>query len=94
MRTASGAGTTASYEYDPAGPRRAKIVNGVTTRYASEGAEEIEERDGSQVVLRKYVYGAGVDDRVAMLDATCAVVRSRTGRAVLTSETVPRMPPE
>ncbi len=46
-------------------------MNGVTTRYASDGAEEIEERDASQGVLRKYVYGAGIDDRIAMLDTTC-----------------------
>jgi YD repeat-containing protein len=73
LRTASGAGNTSSYEYDPAGRRRTKVVNGATTRYASEGAEEIEERDGSQVVLRKYVYGSAIDDRVAMLDASaCA----------------------
>jgi len=72
LRTASGAGYTSTYEYDPLGRRRAKIVNGVTTRYASDGAEEIEERDASQVVLRKYVYGQGIDDRIAMLDATCA----------------------
>jgi RHS repeat-associated protein len=75
LRAASGAGNTSSYEYDPAGRRRAKVVTGAgaqTVKYASDGVEEIEERDASQVVLRKYVYGSGIDDRVAMLDAACA----------------------
>jgi len=34
------------------------VVNSVTTKFASDGAEEIEERDGSNNVLRKYVYGS------------------------------------
>ncbi|HZF17535.1 MAG TPA: RHS repeat-associated core domain-containing protein [Steroidobacteraceae bacterium] len=73
LRSATGAGTTAAYEYDPVGRRRAKVVNSVTTKFASDGAEEIEERDGSNNVLRKYVYGSGIDDRIAMLDSTaCA----------------------
>jgi YD repeat-containing protein len=42
LSTASGAGTTASYEYDPAGRRRAKVVTGAgaqTVKYASDGVE-------------------------------------------------------
>ncbi|HEY7641619.1 MAG TPA: RHS repeat-associated core domain-containing protein [Steroidobacteraceae bacterium] len=73
LRTAVGAGNTISYEYDPLGRRRAKVVNGVRTNYVSDGQEEIEERDASNMVLRKYAYGPVVDDRIAMYDsALCA----------------------
>ena len=73
LRSAIGGGTTATYEYDPLGRRRAKVVNGVTTKYVSDGAEEIEERDGSNNVLRKYVYGPSIDERIAMIDGVaCA----------------------
>jgi len=73
LRSAVGNGNTVSYEYDPEGRRRAKVVNGVITKYVSDGVEEIEERDGNNTVLRKYVYGSGVDDRIAMIDSvSCA----------------------
>ncbi|HEY7752964.1 MAG TPA: RHS repeat-associated core domain-containing protein, partial [Steroidobacteraceae bacterium] len=70
LRSAVGGGFTTSYEYDPLGRRRAKVVNGVTTKYVSDNAEEVEERDGSNVVLRRYVYGSGIDERIAMLDSS------------------------
>jgi len=45
----------------------------VVTRYVSDDQQEIEERDGANALLRKYVYGPGVDERVAMYDsAVCA----------------------
>jgi YD repeat-containing protein len=72
LRAASGTGMTATYEYDPLGRRRAKIVNGVVTKFASDAQEEVEERDGANAVTRRYAYGSGVDDRVAMFDASCA----------------------
>lgn len=72
LRKAVGGGTTALYEYDPLGRRRSKSVNGVVTKFISERDEEIEERDSSNSVLRRYVYGASVDDRIAMLDSSCA----------------------
>jgi RHS repeat-associated protein len=68
LRSAIGAGFTTAYEYDPLGRRRAKSVNGVTTKFVSDGQEEIEERDGSNAVLRKYAYGSTVDDRIAIFD--------------------------
>jgi RHS repeat-associated protein len=40
----------------------------VTTKYVSDGPEEIEERDGSNAVLRKYAYGPSIDDRIAIFD--------------------------
>jgi RHS repeat-associated protein len=71
-----GAGNSASYEYDPLGRRRAKTVNGTLTRYVSDNAEEIEERDAANAVVRRYVYGSGIDERIALIEvatpASCA----------------------
>jgi len=72
LRAASGTGMAATYEYDPLGRRRAKTVNGVVTKFASEDVEEIEERDGANAVQRRYAYGSGIDDRIAMYDSACA----------------------
>jgi RHS repeat-associated protein len=74
LRTAIGNGKTISYEYDPIGRRRQKDVSGVgITKFISDGAEEIEERDSGNNVLRRYAYGSNVDERVAMLDnALCS----------------------
>ncbi len=69
MRTANRTGRSVVYEYDPIGRRRAKIVD-VTNKtiYVSDGAEEIEERSGTNVVIRSYVNAANTDDRISMLD--------------------------
>jgi RHS repeat-associated protein len=72
LRSAAGSGQNAAYEYDPLGRRRAKTVNGTLTRFVSDNAEEIEERNSGQTVLRSYVYGSGIDERIAMLDTACA----------------------
>jgi RHS repeat-associated protein len=75
LRTASGTQKpSVSYEYDPLGRRRAKTVDGVKTIYLSDGVEEVEERRGdNNAVLRRYAYGASIDDRIAMIDpALCA----------------------
>lgn len=65
-----------TYLYDPAGRRRQKTVSGTdfpgTTIYVSDGQEEIEERSGTNLFLRKYAYGSSIDDRIAMIgDASC-----------------------
>lgn len=70
LRSATGAGSVVSYEYDPLGRRRAKTVNGTRTLYLSDDAEEIAEINSSGTFLRRYVYGAGMDERIAMRDYT------------------------
>jgi RHS repeat-associated protein len=61
--------TTASYAYDPQGRRKSKTVNGTTTNYLSAGNQEIAEYDGSGTLLRRYVYGLGLDEPLATVDA-------------------------
>jgi RHS repeat-associated protein len=67
LRTATRAGTAASYLYDPAGRRQAKVVNSVVTSFLSDGAEEIAEYTGAGGLLRRYVPGPGTDQPIAMI---------------------------
>ncbi len=59
LRTATRAGTAASYLYDPAGRWQAKVVNSVVTSFLSDGAEEIAEYTGAGGLMRRYVPGPG-----------------------------------
>lgn len=59
---------TIAYDYDPAGRRIAKTVDGTTTRYLLSGDEEIAEYDTSWNLLRRYIPGPSIDDRVAMVE--------------------------
>jgi RHS repeat-associated protein len=67
LRTATRAGTAATYLYDPAGRRQAKVVNSVVTSFLSDGAEEIAEYTGAGGLLRRYVPGPGTDQPIAMI---------------------------
>ncbi|MFN9545037.1 MAG: RHS repeat-associated core domain-containing protein, partial [Alphaproteobacteria bacterium] len=67
LRTANRAGTAASYLHDPLGRRQAKIVNGVTTSFLSDGAEEVAECTGAGALLRRYIPGPGTDQPIAMV---------------------------
>lgn len=67
LRSAVRGGFTTTYEYDPLGRRRWKLVNGTPTKYVSDNAWEIEERDSSNNIVRRYVYGSGIDERITIL---------------------------
>jgi RHS repeat-associated protein len=78
LLTATATGSTVSYAYDPQNLRKAKTVNGTTTNYLSVGnqavgdqgkGQEIAEYDGSGNLLRRYVYGLGLDEPLATIDA-------------------------
>lgn len=69
LRSATSAGTTVTYTYDPAGRRSSRTVNSTVTRFLSDGAEEIGEYTGANALLRRFVYGAAIDDRIAMVEA-------------------------
>jgi RHS repeat-associated protein len=78
LLTAAATGSTVSYAYDPQNLRKAKTVNGTTTNYLSVGnqavgdqgkGQEIAEYDGSGNLLRRYVYGLGLDEPLATIDA-------------------------
>ncbi|MES1191931.1 MAG: RHS repeat domain-containing protein [Steroidobacter sp.] len=52
------------YDYDGLGRRFSKTVDNVTTQYLLDGDEEIAEYDGVGNLLRRYVTGPAVDDRI------------------------------
>ena len=63
-------GTTTTYDYDGLGRRIRKTVGGTVTEYLLDGDEEIAEYDGSGTLLRRYVYGPAIDDRIVMYEGT------------------------
>ncbi len=61
----------ASYSYDYMGRRVSKTVYGspdVTTKYCYDGDQVIAEYDGSDNLLRKFIYGPGIDEPIYMVD--------------------------
>lgn len=70
LRTAAKAGTSASYAYDPLLRRQGKTVNGVTTTFLLDGAEEIGDYDGTGALLRRFVPSNGIDAPIAMIEGT------------------------
>ncbi len=57
-----------AYTYDPTGPRRQKTVGTTVTSYVSDGPQEIAEYSAAGGVLRRYVYGRGIDEAVVIYD--------------------------
>jgi RHS repeat-associated protein len=60
-----------SYEYDYQGRRLKKTVYGspdVVTKFCYDGDQVIAEYDGSDALLRKFIYGPGIDEPICMID--------------------------
>jgi len=57
-----------TYKYDTGGRRTEKRVDGYSTRYVYDGGNVIAEDDGNGNLLRKYIYGPGVDQPICMLE--------------------------
>jgi len=62
--------TVASYKYDFAGRRVSKTVESVTTKYCYDGDRVIAEYDSSNNLLRRFIYGPGIDEPICMLNYT------------------------
>jgi len=60
----------ASYTYTTSGQRVLKDVGGNVTRYLYNGWQVLEERDDSDIVLRQYVDGRGIDTHIQMKNAS------------------------
>jgi RHS repeat-associated protein len=61
---------SASYTYDPFGRRTAKTVNGLATKYLHDGHQILMEYGSTGNLLRRYVYGPGIDDPICMKTAS------------------------
>jgi len=60
---------TIDYTYDPAGRRIKKAIDDdYSLKYVYDGGNVIAEYDHDNFLLRKYIYGPGVDEPVCMLD--------------------------
>ena len=59
---------TINYKYDLYGRRSEKKVDGFSTRYVYDGPHVIAEYDGNNNLLRKYIYGPGIDQPVCMIE--------------------------
>lgn len=74
----SGATTPSiTYDYDGLGRRVSKVVNGTATAYLLDGDEEIAEYSGA-TLLRRYVDGSDVDDRIAHVEGSAISSPSKT----------------
>jgi RHS repeat-associated protein len=66
LRTAAvGGGSSSAYDYDALGRRLSKTVGATSTYYLLDGDEEIAEYSSSGTVLRRYITGTAIDDRIA-----------------------------
>lgn len=65
-------GVNAGYQHDALDRRMAKSVGGISTRFLHAGSNEIAEYTGSGTLLRRYIPGAGVDERAVMIDSGAA----------------------
>jgi len=60
----------ATYSYDYNGRRIYKTINGTITNYCYDGDQVIAEYDANDTLLRKFVYGPGIDEPIMMIDVT------------------------
>jgi RHS repeat-associated protein len=72
-------GSNVSYQYDPFGRRIGKNVNGATTKYLYDGDQIICEYDGSGILLRKFLYGTGIDETIRMSNVLPSANLTQTG---------------
>ncbi|MBT9446203.1 MAG: hypothetical protein IV086_10930 [Hyphomonadaceae bacterium] len=78
LLTASRPGMAASYVYDADDRRVSKAVttSGTTiTRTLWSGTDELAEYDGAGALLRRVIPGPGIDDKVAVIEASSGAVR-------------------
>lgn len=64
LMTANRTSVSVSYQYDPFGRRISKNVNGTITKYLYDGDQIICEYDGSGKLVRKFLYGTGIDETI------------------------------
>jgi RHS repeat-associated protein len=65
---------SASYLYDPLGRQTQKTVNSVKTRFIYVGHQRLADYDGSNNLIARYVYGAGLDEPLLVVDDNEVVV--------------------
>ena len=72
-----GGSSTVTFDYDGLGRRVSKSAGGTTTTYLLDGNEEIAEYSGP-TLLRRYITGPGVDERVAHAEGSATTNPPKT----------------
>ena len=72
-------GQQIDYTYDFAGRRVSQTVNGVTTQFVYDGAEVIIDLDDSGTELKRYTYGPGIDEVLAIKKSSTRYYLTRDG---------------
>jgi RHS repeat-associated protein len=67
--TAASGGASGTLAYDPMG-RLYQLTASATTRFGYDGVDRIAEYDGSNVVLRRYIHGPGIDNPIAWYEGS------------------------
>jgi YD repeat-containing protein len=70
MEAKENSATVASYVYDYQGRRVIKTIydSQTTIHYTYDGDQIIAEYDGNDTLLRKFIYGPGIDEPICMID--------------------------
>ncbi len=86
----TGPSSTVSYKYDPLGRLVEKTVGTTKRRYLYAGLRRIEEYDGAGMLLRRYVYGAYLDECLFVVNATSGNITylhaDETGSTIVTTD--------
>ena len=68
--------TAVTLSYDPLGRLQQTTANSTTTRFVYEGSDLVAEYDGSDNLLRRYVYGPGTDQPVLWYEGSTFATRN------------------
>ena len=85
--TLPGTGGTVNFTYDPFGRRIRKVYGSATTIYVYDGANVIEELNGSGNVTARFTQGAGIDEPLAMYRGATAGYYHADGLGSITALT-------
>ncbi len=90
LLSVTGPSSAVSYKYDPLGRLVQKTVGATTVRYLYSGMQRIEEYSGSGTLLRRYVYGDGLDECLFVLNASTGSITylhgDEAGSTILTTD--------
>jgi len=64
LLSVAGPGLSVTYRYDPLGRQVQKTVGSTSTRFIYSGLQRIADYDASDLLINRYVYGAGFDEPV------------------------------
>ncbi|WP_175958539.1 RHS repeat-associated core domain-containing protein [Burkholderia sp. BCC0405] len=76
LKTASRSGTSAALTYDPEGRLVKTSINGVDTALLYDGQKLVGEYDGGGKLVRRYVFGPGIDEPLVQYEGAGTAAKS------------------